>query len=71
MTKSTSKTPRTDAVEQFIWYDVPNYIADPMVYAPARKSIKPPVGFVSSDFARKLELEIAQLQELIQKNSNT
>ena len=47
-----SQTPRTDAQEHFIW--------DTMTSS--RLLPRAPYGFVSSEFARKLESEIHELQ---------
>jgi len=62
MTDSTSKTPLTDAQENFFYYEIPPQGLD---YERSRRPGKPREGFVSSAFARKLELEIARLKDLL------
>ena len=66
MTDSPSKTPLTDAEENFFFYELPPQNSD---YNRTRPPGKPKEGFVSSAFARKLELEITRLNELIKQNT--
>ena len=66
MADSTSKTPMTDAEENFFYHELP---AQGLDYMRTTRPGKPREGFVSSAFARKLELEINRLNELIKQNN--
>ena len=56
-----SDTPRTDAIERFMYYEPP--FNDPSDYPTKPPRVgRPPLGFVPSEFARELEREIASLK---------
>ena len=56
-----SDTPRTDAVERFMYYEPPRNDSHDYPQSPHRFT-KPPIGYVPSEFARELEREIASLK---------
>ncbi len=55
-----SNTPLTDKEEQFFYYEVPRVSTD---YLRTQRPGKDREGFVSSKFARKLEIELNLLRE--------
>ena len=60
-------TPLTDAEEHFMYFEVPPVSPD---YARSRRPGGKREGFVSSNFARRLEREIRRLQSLTENNGN-